>query len=215
MVIFLYLMIHLWLWIVPIYQYSNNMELLNYITQPFDPMQTNNNTNTLLDSLLFTAENKWGIDREQIIENMNKIAFHESKGVADAIQQSDKTESGIGPGRGLFQFEVGEGQGANTAINRLISEIGYTPSFLEGFGEGGYDVSTLSPEQQQMIFLGNLLQMPNKEGEGYIPSSFKGIDTNEELADYWAQHHHAGTKPGTDEYSDMVTKFLEDIAYYK
>lgn len=181
-------------------------------------MQTNNDSETLLDSLLFTAENKWGIDKEQIMENMNKIAFHESKGVSDAIQQSDKTESGIGPGRGLFQFEKnwgGEQRGAETAITRLISEIGYTPTFLEGIGEGGYDISSLSPEQQQMIFLGNLLQMPQKEGEGYLPSSFEGIDTDEELAEYWAQHHQAGTKPGTDEYEDMLTKFIEDVQFYK
>jgi hypothetical protein len=215
MVIFLYLMIYLWLWIVPTYQCSNNMELLNYLTQPFDPMQSNNDSDTLLDSLLFTAKNKWDIDEEQIMENMNKIAFHESKGVSNAIQQSDKTESGIGPGRGLFQFEKGEGQGANTAINRLISEIGYTPKFLEGIGEGGYDISSLSPEQQQIIFLGNLLQMPQKEGEGYLASSFEGIDTDEELAEYWAQHHQAGTKPGTDEYEDMLTKFIEDVQFYK
>jgi len=192
------------------------VELFNYLTQPFDPTyETNNDTNTLLDSLLFTAANKWEMTEDQIMENMNKIAFHESKGVSDAIQQSDKTESGIGPGRGLFQFEEGENQGANTAINRLISEIGYTPTFLKGIAEGGYDISSLSPEQQQMIFLGNLLQMPQKEGEGYLPSSFEGIDTDEELAEYWAQHHQAGTKPGTDEYEDMLTKFLSDMSYYK
>ena len=190
------------------------MELLNYLTQPFDPMETNNDSETLLDSLLFTAENKWNIDRDQIMENMNKIAFHESKGVSDAIQQSDKTESGIGPGRGLFQFEKswgGEQRGAETAINRLISEIGYTPTFLEGIGEGEDDISSLSPEQQQMIFLGNLLQMPQKEGEGYLPSSFAGIDTDEELAEYWAQYHQAGTKPDTDDYKDMLTTFIEDL----
>ena len=211
-------MIYLWLWIVPSPPNSNNMELLNYLTQPFDPMETNNDSDTLLDSLLFTAENKWGIDKEQIMENMNKIAFHESKGISDAIQQSNKTKSGIGPGRGLFQFELdwgGEQRGAHTAINRLIEEIGYTPTFLEGIGEKGYDVSTLSPEEQQMIFLGNLLQMPQKKGEGYLPSSFAGIDTDEELAEYWAQHHQAGTKPGTDEYEDMLSKFLKDIAFYK
>ena len=47
----------------------------------------NNDTNSLLDSLLFTASNKWGIDENQIMENMNKIAFHESKNKSDAIQK--------------------------------------------------------------------------------------------------------------------------------
>ena len=190
----------------------------------------NNDTSSLLDSLLFTASNKWGIDENQIMENMNKIAFHESKNKSDAIQKSLKAQSGIGPGRGLFQFEVGEGEGANTAFNRLISQLGKMnekePEFvkemqnlqnmnLNAFSKSGYDVSVLSPEEQQILFLGNLLQMPSKNEEGYRKASFADIDTDEELAEYWAQYHHAGTKPGTEEYKKMIDKFTEDIAYYK
>jgi len=178
----------------------------------------NNDSKVLLDSLLETASNKWKIDGKpmdikQIMENMNKIAFHESKSNPSAIQISDKTESGFGPGRGLFQFETGEGQGANTAINRLIAQNqGVAPSFLEGISESDYDVSSLNPEQQQAIFLGNLLQMPNVKGK--MPASFMGVDTDKELADYWAQHHHAGTKVDSDDYGKMVNKFLSDIALY-
>ena len=190
----------------------------------------NNDTSSLLDSLLFTASNKWGIDENQIMENMNKIAFHESKNKSDAIQKSLKAQSGIGPGRGLFQFEVGEGEGANTAFNRLISQLGKMnekePEFvkemqnlqnmnLNAFSKSGYDVSVLSPEEQKILFLGNLLQMPSKNEEGYREASFADIDTDEELAEYWAQYHHAGTKPGTEEYKKMIDKFTEDIAYYK
>ena len=114
----------------------------------------------------------------------------------------------------MFQFELGKAEGGHTAINRLISQNkGVAPSFLEGIAQSDYDVSSLSPEQQQAIFLGNLLQMPNVKGK--MPASFEGIDTDEELADYWAQHHQAGTKPGTDEYEDMLSKFLKDIAFYK
>ena len=178
----------------------------------------NNDSKALLDSLLETASNKWNVDGEpmgvdQIMENMNKIAFHESKNVPSAMQISDISESGFGPGRGLFQFEVGEGQGAQTAINRLIAQNqGVVPSFLEGMGQSNYDVSTLTPEQQQTIFLGNLLQMPNVEGK--VPSSFAGVDTDEELANYWAQHHQAGTQVGSDAQNQMVNKFLSDIAHY-
>ena len=174
---------------------------------------SSNDSKALLDSLLFSASERWGMNKSQIMDNMNKIAFHESKNISDAIQKSDKTKSGIGPGRGLFQFEVGEGQGANTAINRLIIQNkGISPSFLEDLAESNYDVSTLTPEQQQIIFLGNLLQMPNVEGK--VPASFAGVDTNEELAEYWAQHHHAGTKVGSDNYNKMINKFLGDIAHY-
>ncbi len=181
---------------------------------------SSNDSKSILDSLLRTAQDGWGISQDQIMENMEKIAFHESKGIADAIQQSDKTESGIGPGRGLFQFEVGKGQGAHTAINRLIKQLGYTPDFLEGIEDKGYDVSGLSPEQQQALFLGNLLRMPHKEeGEGYGKAGFYDTDdddmfSDDELAQYWAQYHHAGTKPGTDEYKAMIDKFTKDVQYY-
>jgi hypothetical protein len=180
-----------------------------------------NDTSSILDGLLFTAMNKWDMSEEQILENMNKIAFHESKLDPSAVQKVDpetaedgSTVWGVGKGKGLFQFESGENQGAHTAINRLMKELGgYEPEFLTGLSESGYNISDLSPEEQQAIFLGNLLQKPNVEGR--TPASFKGIDTDEELAEFWAQHHHAGTEPGTEEYKTIINKFLEDIAYYK
>ena len=212
-----YILLCLWL-VIPNYQNGKMIYMAN------------NDTSSLLDSLLFTASNKWGIDENQIMENMNKIAFHESKNKSDAIQKSSKAQSGVGPGRGLFQFDVGEGEGANTAFNRLISQLGKMneeePKFvkemqnlqnmnLNAFSKSGYDVSVLSPEEQQILFLGNLLQMPSKKEEGYKEASFADIDTDEKLAEYWAQYHHAGTKPGTEEYKKMIDKFTKDIAYYK
>ena len=182
-------------------------------------LMANNASESLLDSLLFTASNQWGISKEQIIENMNKIAFHESKGNPSAIQKSDKTTTGIGPGRGLFQFGVGGKQGAHTAINRLISQLNkqklQIPEFLSELDSSDYDISVLSPEQQQMLFLGNLMQMPHKKGKGYSKASFEGVDTDEELAEYWAQYHQAGTKPGTTEYENMLDKFTQDVQFYK
>jgi hypothetical protein len=183
----------------------------------------NNASESLLDSLLFTASNKWNISQEEIIESMNKIAFHESKGNPSAIQKSDETTTGIGPGRGLFQFEVGKNQGAHTAINRLISQLNeqklQIPNFLSGLDSSDYDISVLSPEQQQLIFLGNILQMPDKTEKGYGPARFYDINndgeiSNEELAQYWAQYHQAGTKPDTNEYKNMLDKFTEDVQFY-
>ena len=180
-----------------------------------------NDTASILDGLLFTAMNKWDMGEEQILENMNKIAFHESKLDPSAIQkvqpetaEDGSTVWGTGKGKGLFQFESGEGQGAHTAINRLVAELGgHEPEFLGGLSKSNYDVSSLSPEQQQAIFLGNLLQKPNVKGR--TPASLKGVDTDAELAEFWAQHHQAGTEPGTAEYDDIISKFLSDVAYYK
>ena len=194
------------------------MSLFDSLVKPFNPLDTvKKDAPTILDSLLFTASNNWGISSNQIIENMNKIAFHESKGIVDAVQQSNKTKSGIGPGRGLYQFEIGESQGAHSAVNRLMTEFKKRkmniPDWVYKAEMNDYDVSGLSKEQQQTLFLANLLQMPGK-GEGYVPSSFRGVDTDKELAAYWAQHHHAGTKPGTKEYKKMINKFLKDMKYY-
>ena len=184
-------------------------------------MIENPTEDSILAGLLETASSQWLVDGEptlisDIIENMNKIAFHESKNISDAVQKSNKTESGIGPGRGLYQFEVGEGQGASTAAQRLITQLGFEPEFLQRFAESGYDASKLTPEQQQILFLGNILQMPNKpNGEDRVLANFAGVDTDEELADYWAQYHHAGSELGSDEYNTMIQKFLSDMPHYK
>ena len=120
-------------------------------------MIVNPTKDSILAGLLETASNKWLVDGEptpidDIIKNMNKIAYHESAGTMDPTIH----QYGGGPGRGLYQFEVGEDQGAATAAQRLITQLGYTPEFLEGFAESGYDASTLTPEQQQVLFLGNI-----------------------------------------------------------
>ena len=120
------------------------MSLFDSLTRPFNP-NVNNDSNSMLDSLLFTASNNWNIDSSQIMENMNKIAFHESKNDPSAIQVSNKTESGYGPGRGLFQFEVGEEQGAHTAVNRLLREYDKrkmeAPLWALELDDSNYDVS--------------------------------------------------------------------------
>ena len=180
-------------------------------------MIENPTEDSILAGLLETASNQWLVDGEptlisDIIENMNKIAYHESAGTMDpTIHQYEG-----GPGRGLYQFEVGEGQGASTAAQRLITQLGFEPEFLQGFAESGYDASKLTPEQQQILFLGNILQMPNKpNGEDRVLANFAGVDTDEELADYWAQYHHAGTELSSDEYNTMIEKFLSDMLHYK
>jgi hypothetical protein len=57
--------------------------------------------------------------------------------------------------------------------------------------------------------------MPHKKEKGYSEASFRDIDTDKELAEYWAQYHQAGTKPGTDEYKSMLDKFMKDVQFYK
>ena len=191
----------------------------------------NPTTNSILDGLLYAASEKWGISQDQIQENMDKIAYHESKGNPSAIQSVGPVGTAmdgepafdVGKGRGLFQFEKGEGQGAHTALNRLATILEHgvnvngetlgagetAPDWMSGLAEKDYDVSALSSGQQQMLVLANLLGKPNVEGR--TPASWAGIDTDEKLAKNWAQHHQAGTEPGSDEEKDMMSKFLEDL----
>jgi len=193
---------------------------------------SNNDTNTILDSLLRIAQDGWGIDQEQILESMNKIAYHETGGTFDPSQQQHKE----GPGRGLYQFEqryknpeTGEYEqaGGMTAANRLMEmferEKKEIPDWLMQEGmqnpEIGFDASLLDEQQQQQLFLANALRNPNKEGEGYGKAGIYDIDgdktiSDDELADYWAQYHHAGTKPNTDAYTDQKKKFTEHLKSY-
>ena len=52
---------------------------------------------------------------DQIEDAMSRIIFHESKG------DSTIKQKGGGPGRGAFQFEVGDGHGGIIAINRAYN----------------------------------------------------------------------------------------------
>ena len=218
MVIFLYLMIYLWLWIVPNYQCSNNMELLNYLTKPFDPMQTDNNSNkTLLEDLLAKASKQWGVAPEEIQKAMDKIAFHESKGVVDAIQKSDKNKTGIGPGRGLFQFEKTEGgSGAfQTALNRLenvhkkhIKGEGGVPSWIEK-AKSHDDATKLSREQQEELLLADLAMKSGSDkyiNEALSTGSAKNL---------WLNKHWAGAEQGSEGYIKKGKQWEREMETYK
>jgi hypothetical protein len=167
--------------------------------------------------LLNRAASQWNMDPSQIEEHMNKIAFHESKYGTDKyapIQISDKTESGYGPGRGMFQFETGAGQAGETAAIRLKRILGETPSWLN-ITEKGFDASQLSEEQQKMLFLANYMGKENPEGYGpdnphLMSSGLSGV-TSENLPEWWAQHHWAGLE---DEKAEKIRRFSSDMNMY-
>ena len=197
MVTFLYLMICLWLWIVP---------RMNY-----------NDTKTLLDSLLQTASNQWEVDGKPmdinlIMENMNKIAYVESKYGTNQYQPIQQTNQGEGVGRGMFQYEMdfgGEQRGARTAINRLIEQIGYTPDFLKGITD---DVSGLTEDQQRVLFLADKLR---DETANFDTGGTDWTDTDQELAEFWVDEHWAGYGKDMKQRQQMIDKFLKDIKSYK
>ena len=154
----------------------------------------------LLTALLSKAESNWGMDEAAIQDAMARMAFHESKyGTPEytPIQISDKSSTGYGPGRGLYQYEIGDQGGAHTAINRLISfndKSGnkYDVSFAQDMLDNkSYDFSQLSPEQQNMLFLADKLRDPTAN-MGTYDFNNDGILSNEELAGFHADEHWSG-----------------------
>ena len=110
--------------------------------------------NPLLTSLLTKASSNWGLPESEITNAINRMAFHESKGVTDAVQVLD--DGSQGRGKGLYQYETDESTGfpnyeniqggAHTAINRIIEYNKsqgdkYDISFINQLLPQEYDVS--------------------------------------------------------------------------
>ena len=126
------------------------------------------------------------VTRAGIRDIMNRVAFHESAGTG----KTDLAQYGGGPGRGVYQFERGAGQGGATAGNRLATQLGSydmkVPKWLESFNKSGKgDVSGLTRKQQDMLFVGNMMQHPQ--------ANMGKVESGEmDLADFWQKYHQAG-----------------------
>ena len=123
---------------------------------------------------------------------MNRIAFHETgaqqRMQPDAIQIVGGKKSGVG--RGLFQFEAGDGAGGITAVNRTYKEFKDNdmeiPSWLEdAYKLKSLDASKLTAEQQKTLFIGNYLQHPKANLGDWRAGK---ISTEQ----FWGKFHHAG-----------------------
>ena len=133
---------------------------------------------------------------------MDRVAYHESKGIADCKQL------GGGPGRGLFQYETGANQGGMTARNRLASwytgQGVDTPNWLnqEDMENSGFDASLLDEQQQRMLFLAD---------KRYDETASLRPDDIQDAGKWWAKHHWKGGEEGSDIYNKRVSSFNEDL----
>jgi hypothetical protein len=167
---------------------------------------TNNNNFNEYSGMLEQASSRWGLEPNQLEDYMNRIAFHESKFGTDKytpVQVSDKSESGYGPGRGMFQFETGLNQGGHTAANRLVDQLGYKPDWLN-ITDKGFDASGLNEEQQRMLFLANYMKKPEKSSGMY------GVN-EDNLSEWWAREHWAGDASEKDK---KIAAFSGDMNVY-
>ena len=135
---------------------------------------------------------------------MDKIGYHESKLDSKAIQKEG------GPGRGKYQFEVGDNKGANTAVNRTYKYMKANgikiPQWLsESYKNKSTDASKLKDYQQDIMFLGNMM--------GHPKADFKNvIDGKESTVDFWSKYHWAGKNKDLEA---RTKSFNESMEHYK
>lgn len=162
---------------------------------------------------------EFNIDKNTLLENLLKISYHETEGTYDHTIKQTQGKPGQ-EGMGLFQFELGKGQGGHTAINRLLNhyetkeqtrttsaDMSSFPAWLQknvtgelgaqpGTGDyyysssKGFDASTFSPSQQFQLMIADLSKDLRKAG-------IKDI-SNTALEDLWIDYHWAGSDPAKE-----------------
>lgn len=143
-----------------------------------------------------------GLDRDKMQMLANSIAYHESK------LDPKVSQKGGGPGRGLFQFEMGKNNGAHIAAKRykrLANQYGVEPNEEIINLSGDYDISNLSPQAQQELFFAY--------HRGHPKADLTAFDGTKEAAHkFWANYHNA------DAYKDpndpRNANFLKDFDDY-
>ena len=143
-----------------------------------------------LEEMLKLLSKEKGGTSEQYNKLMDYISFHET-GPAQRMS-GDAIQKGGGPGRGLFQFEIGDGKGGNIAVNRthayLTRNNKEIPAWLNKMWDSkkSADVSGLTADQQKMLFLGYHREHPT--------SNFSKIWSGEQsIQDFWLKNHWAGS----------------------
>lgn len=136
-------------------------------------------------NLLTAIAKDKGVKPETLIQAARQIAYHESAGTMDpTIHQM----SG-GPGRGLFQYEIGENASAVSARNRLRkSYMRYKldmPEWLKDLPDD-FDPSELDVNQQFELFLGDHRERPK--------SDFTDLK-NMPLDEWWGRYHQTENDP--------------------
>jgi len=164
-------------------------------------------------AMLSDLSKRYKVEGSDIEGLMDKVGWHESKNVSDAIQQSGmgtyedgSTQYGEGPGRGLFQFETKKsgGSGAGqTALNRLRNYFNKkgidAPDWVNSSYED-FDASQLSPTQQKMLFMAN--QRMSEDGGFYA-------DEIANPAEWSAKYHFRGSDENKKGYIDRFNRDLE------
>ena len=157
-----------------------------------------------LNELLQLIIRDKGGSPQQYNQLMDYVAYHET-GPEQRMDPAAKQKGG-GPGRGLFQFEIGDDKGGNLAVNRTYNYLTRNnidvPNWLYDIWEGkkSADLSKLNANQQKMLFLGYHREHPT--------SNFGNIwSGNQSIQDFWLKNHWAGTE-GSESKLDLFNKSM-------
>jgi hypothetical protein len=156
---------------------------LNPMEQQVYNVSDNDNPSNY-NQMMSMMQEEYNQTPEQMEDIMGRIGYHESAGTSDPTLH----QYGGGPGRGLFQFETGAGEGGETAMRRLHRYFNESkqdiPDWAQIGERFGVDASKLTPEQQKMMFMANIRYHPEASLEGVTPEN---LGTN-----LWAPYHWAG-----------------------
>lgn len=157
------------------------------------------------DKLIEKLIKEKGGSRKDYLRLLDSIAYHESARTLDPTIK----QIGGGPGRGKYQFEMGKHAGAITAAKRTKRYYKNNnipvPQWLEKASAGDdLDVSTLTGNQQDILFLGNMREHPKADFS-------KVWNGQESVTDFWANYHWAGDikdrKARVKSFNDSLTAF--------
>ena len=166
---------------------------------------------------------------------MGYISQHESDNMPDQKQISGNATDGFydGPGRGLFQYEVGEYKSANTAVNRFgqLSKDKFGIDFEQDdlnshtdfydiknlYKQTSSDFSTLEPNTQKALFLADQMYGDSSDDfNALVSNNRSNAPTQEEIFNYWGIHHKKTFKVGDTSYSfDELPKEYKDREFKK
>ena len=150
--------------------------------------------------MLVNISERYKQTAEFLEQIMDRISYHESR--RDPVCK----QLGGGPGRGLFQFELGPREGGETAMNRLLrwckaNQID-APDLTKISTKIGVDASEIPSLGQNMLFMGNVRYHPK--------ASFKNL-TYKDLPLWWAKYHWAGPDSQAEA---RIKSFQQSMSYY-
>lgn len=154
----------------------------------------------IYNQLVVSIAKRYSKSTDFLEQVMDRIAYHESR------RDPGCKQLGGGPGRGLFQFEIGAEQGAETAMNRLLRWLSHSkieaPEWTHISTEDGVDASEIPTLGQNMMFLCNVRYHPQ--------ASFKGLKLKD-LPLWWAKYHWAGPEKDAEA---RILSFNESMRFY-